>query len=271
MSSFEYTFIRSFSYGNTDHSNIYSNYDKIKDHIKKLIQQEKQTNNENNENERIYVNIMLIKMVSEIIVYGQSPYTHFSNEYILEKLNSITLDDIIDKGIQWLNRYKLCRCGFFFCYNRLSPDINNEILHNIIKKYICEYGIVPTCKNMLLCYQFYIQEKRVGTIEEISEYEMLLNEIEEDPEEFHNKYKLKIPTQNLDKLTPQTMSDDFFKQKQPCCGLCQSDIEPSQTYYELPCGHMYHKSDEECLECATIIYWLKDNKVCPMCKQEVIL
>jgi hypothetical protein len=67
------------------------------------------------------------------------------------------------------------------------------------------------------------------------------------------------------------MEKELKETKEPCCGICQYDIEVSQKYYELPCGHLFHENGEECLEFATILYWLKDNKFCPMCKQEVIL
>jgi hypothetical protein len=242
-------------------------YDKIKEHIKNLIKKEK----DNNGNERIFINNMLIKIVSELITTGYSPYAYISEEFMLDKLSQITFENIVHKGMQWLDRYKLCRCNIFLCFNKLEINYNRDIVYKIIRKYICDYGIVPTCKFLFLSYQYYIQEKKVGSLQEISDYELLLNEIENDPEEFHNKHKLKIPTRNLLKLEYKIMSTELFEKKQPGCGLCQCDIEPSQKYYELPCGHCFHHSDNDCLECATIIFWLKNNKFCPICKQEVIL
>lgn len=239
--------------------------DKIRQHLIKLIR------NEKNNNSRIFINDMLIRIVCELITSGYSPFTFIDNNYITEKLETITLDDIIKKGINWLDRIKLCRCNFFVCFNRLEQNYNREIVYNIMKQYICEYGILPRCRILLLSYQYYIQEKKVGNLEEIIEYEQLLNQIENDPEEFHNKHKHKIPTKNLSNLKYKIMDNDLFEKKQPCCGICQYDIEMLQKYYELPCGHLFHENGEECLENATIIWWLKDNKFCPMCKQEVIL
>lgn len=266
----EYRFIfGQISFGNGDMYGVSNVYDKIKDKIKILIKKEKEK--ENLQHERIFINNMLIKIVSELITSGYSPYAYISEEFMLEKLQEITFDDIVYKGMQWLDRYKLCRCNIFLCSNKLEHNYNRDIVYKIIKKYICDYGIVPTCRFLFLSYQYYIQEKRVGTLEEIAEYELLLNEIENDPEEFHNKHKHNIPTQNLFKLKYKLMDEKLFKEKDPACGICQYDIEISQKYYELPCGHLFHENGDECLECATIIFWLKNNKLCPICKKEVIL
>lgn len=264
--SIDYTFTTSHIYNYHDNNKLLNYHDKIKKHIIALIRIDK------TEISRIFVNNMLIKIVCEILTEGYSPYTFFSEEYILNKLSFIRLDDIINKGIEWINRYKLCKCNIFgICQNMLESNYDKNIMYKIIKQYILEYGIIPRCKFLLLSYQYYLQEKRVGNIEEITDYEIMLQEIEMDPEEFHNKYKHKLPTQNLSKLVHKIMNIDIIKIKEPCCGICQYDIEESQKYYELPCGHLFHENDQECLECATIIFWLKNNKFCPICKKEVIL
>jgi hypothetical protein len=50
---------------------------------------------------------MLIRIVYELITSGYSPFTFIDDNYITEKLETITLDDIIKKGINWLDRIKL--------------------------------------------------------------------------------------------------------------------------------------------------------------------
>ena len=265
--SVEYTtFTTVYSYNGNYTNELTRYYNEIKEHIIALIRIE------NNNNSRICINDMLVKIVYEIIKQGYSPYTVFNDELILRKLTLIRMDDIINKGIEWIDRKKLCRCNIFnICYNSLELNYNRNIVYNIIKQNILLYGIIPRCHYLLLNYQYYLQEKRVGTLQEINDYEMLLNEIEMDPEEFHNKYKHKLPTKNLSSLKCKIMNEEITKNKEPCCGICQYDIEPLQKYYELPCGHLFHENDKECLECATIVFWLKDNKLCPICKQEVIL
>ena len=263
--SVEYTFVTRHIY-NINDTNTLKYYDKIKQHIIELIRVD--TNNNN----RIVIHDMLVKIVYEILKQGYSPYTHFEDQYIFTKLSLIKIDDIVNKGIEWFDIKKLCKCNIFnICYNSLELNYNRNIIYNIIKQHILMYGIIPKCNYLLLSYQYYLQEKRVGNIQEITDYEMLINEIEMDPEEFHNKYKHKLPTKNLSSLKCKIMDEEISKHKEPCCGICQSDIESLQKYYELPCGHLFHENGEECLECATIIFWLKDNKLCPICKQEVIL
>ena len=266
--SFETDFTNPFFYSlNTLHLDIYKYHDKIKEKIEALIRIEK-TNNT-----RIFVNSMLVKIVYEILNEGNSPYTYIDDAYIYRKLSDVRLDDIINKSIQWFNRNKLCRCNIFnICYNSIGYDYDKNIVYKIIKQYMLDYGIVPSCRYLFLSYQYYIQEKKVGNIQEINDYELLLQEIEMDPEEFHQKYKHKTPTQNLSNMKFKIMDNDLFSKKQPCCGICQYDIEPQQKYYELtPCGHLFHENSEQCLECATIVFWLKENKLCPICKQEVLL
>ena len=262
----EYIFTTRYIYDLGNNYNLYKFQDKIREHVIALIRINKSNNN------RICINTMLIKIVSEILTDGYSPYTHFSEEYILNKLTTITLDDIINKGIQWIGRFKLCGCNLFgICNNTLELNYNRNIMYNIIKQHILDYGIIPRCRYILLSYQYYIQEKRVGNTQEIADYDLMLQEIEMDPEEFHNKYKYKVPTKNLSKLVSKTMNDELYKNKDPGCGICQYDIEINHKYYELPCGHLFHENDQECLECATIVFWLKYNKFCPICKKEVIL
>jgi hypothetical protein len=264
--SFNYIFSQ--RYYDNDTIEMSKCHDKIKEHISALIRIEK------NNNSRIFINTMILKIVWELLKEGYSPYTYLSEEYILNKLSSIRFDDIVNKGIEWFNRNKLCVCSTnisYICLNTLDVNYNFEIIYKIIKQSILDYGVLPKCRYIFLSYQYYIQEKRLGNTQEIAEYELLLSEIEMDPEEFHNKYKHKIPTQNLSKLISKTMTKYIFDVKEPCCGVCQSEIEQLQNYYELPCEHMFHEKEEECLENATIINWLKDNKLCPICKKEVIL
>lgn len=262
---YSYTVDNSQRYSTTD-SILYKHQDRFNQHISALIRIER------NNNDRVCINPMLSKIICEIISEGYSPYTLLTDEYIMNKLTTVRLEDIINKGIEWIIRFKLCRCNIFsFCNNSLELNYNRNILFNIVKYYIVEYGVVPGCRMILLNYHFYIQEKRVGTIQEITEYESLLYEIENNPDEFHDKHKHKIPTKNLAKLKSNKMTDELFKNKEPCCGICQSEIEVSQTYFELNCGHQFHEKDEQCLEYATIISWLKDNKLCPICKQEVLI
>ena len=89
--SIEYTFTSRYIYNSSDVLGILKHHDKIKDHITALIRIDKSNNN------RICVNTMLVKIVCDILTEGYSPYTHFDDEYLLNKLTLVRLDDIINK------------------------------------------------------------------------------------------------------------------------------------------------------------------------------
>lgn len=52
------------------------------------------------------------------------------------------------------------------------------------------------------------------------------------------------------------------------CGICQDDIQ-RQDAVKLDCGHYFHANDSDCCENGTIFNWLKENRVCPICRHEL--
>jgi len=46
------------------------------------------------------------------------------------------------------------------------------------------------------------------------------------------------------------------------CSICLCDLSNYEKVRKVKCGHIYHA---ECLE-----IWLKEEKICPMCKEFVI-
>jgi hypothetical protein len=217
------------------------------------------------------INPLIIRIVLEIVFQPYSSHTQLSDEYINNKINSITIDTIINKIFQWYSRFKLCNCNMFgLCYNNIM-NLNNDIIKIIIKKYLIEHYIVLKCNDMKLAYLYYIQENRVASPDELIQFENMMYEIENDPEEFHQKYKHKTPTRNIYKLNVKIMNEELYNNNQPSCGLCQDEIIVEQEYYNLPCEHLFHKNEKECLDNASIINWLKENNVCPICKREIKL
>jgi hypothetical protein len=141
----------------------------------------------------------------------------------------------------------------------------------IFEHAILHLGGIPSCETVQLFYTFYLQEKRIATVEELTSYHNMMNELNNDPDQFQQKYKHKIPTPNLHCLESKTMSKQLYETQKPVCGICQDEIHIHQTYFELSCSHLFHHQDNQCLENATILNWLKENKTCPLCKQEVII
>jgi len=252
-------------------SRYYEQIDKfipnIKNKLKEIISKEKEENPET----FLSFDPIIIRIILEIVFQPYSPYTYLNDDFIIEKIESITIETILNKILQWYSRFKLCNCNIFgLCYNDLS-NLEINILKMIIKTYFIEHYIILKCNDIKNAYLYYIQENRVATPDELIQFENMMYEIENDPDEFHQKYKHKTPTKNISKLDFQVMNEELFKDKQPVCGLCQDEIITSQEYYKLPCEHMFHKNEIDCLDSANIIYWLKENNFCPMCKNEINL
>jgi len=256
--------------GSNINSHYYQQIDKfipvIKNKIKEIIEKES-----GRPPLFVTVNPLSIRIVLEIIFQPYSPYTHLSDEYLNEKIEAITIEIICNKILQWYSRFKLCNCNIFgLCYNNLQ-NLDNDILKKIIKTYYVEYYTIIKCNDMKLAYLYYIQENRVATPDELIQFENMMYEIENDPDEFHQKYKHKTPTKNISKLNTKIMDLELYTNKQPVCGVCQDEITTEQEYYNLPCDHLFHKNEKDCLDNANILYWLKENNVCPICKKEIQL
>lgn len=238
-------------------------------HIKELFNNERVQQNLSPINGLVPRNF--IPFVARMILKQINPNMQITEEIVNESLSQITLDNLINVVCNHYFQFEFCRCNFFrICNRMLTPfEVNRSILHEIMKSR-CVYMFLspPTCDIIESSYLFYLQERRVGTMEEIIQFESLMEEIEHNPDEFHEKYKLKTPTPNLCNLQSKPMSQDIVE---PMCGICQDKIEVNQHYFQLPCLHLFHATDSECLGNSTILCWLRENKVCPICKQEVVL
>lgn len=47
------------------------------------------------------------------------------------------------------------------------------------------------------------------------------------------------------------------------CSICYDEVKEGEEIIHLPCKHNFHG---ECIK-----EWLKKEKVCPLCKQEIVL
>jgi len=147
------------------------------------------------------------------------------------------------------------------CEDQYDP----EALKTLKIEYLRRYGTLLSCTELNYAVQFYTLNKSVPTLEELRDYISNILEFDNDPEEFHKKDKIHVPTSNLDKLSPiikDTSVEEF-------CSLCQEQIG-FNAFYKLPqCNHLFHANKEKCLEDSCIIDWLSKHKFCPNCKTEV--
>lgn len=65
----------------------------------------------------------------------------------------------------------------------------------------------------------------------------------------------------IDTLPLVDYSPDIFQDVEPSCAVCLSEFEAGDVLRPLPCKHYFHR---RCID-----KWLKKNKVCPLCLQDI--
>jgi hypothetical protein len=191
----------------------------------------------------------------EGILYIKSPTSTLINKIKSFYETKRYLPETIDEFSKW--HLTSCLCG----------RINDENLEKSIET--CSYILsresrIPSCQEVLLYIEYYNQERRFPTSDEIVEYIQNLENLYRNPEEFHLENKVKICTPNLHLLKSEKNDHEDN------CGLCFECISHDEECYKLPCGHKFHSESKKCLD-DTIVRWLSENKTCPICKQEVNL
>lgn len=179
---------------------------------------------------------------------------------LLNKLKNYyrTLNDLpetVEEFSEW--HLTSCLCG------RIHED-NLERAVEACTYIVKRESRLPSCQEVLLYLEYYNQENRFPTPDELIEYLQNLRNMMRNPEEFHQENKIKLPTQNLHLLKP--CKNDH----EDNCGLCFECISKDDDCYKLPCGHIFHSEDEKCLN-ETVMKWLSENKTCPICKKEINL
>jgi len=185
-----------------------------------------------------YVSITLLNVLLDF--KRENNETFPSSEQLVEKIFNIR-----------------CRCVFFHS----ETDIKRLILD-----YISEKADIPNCQEYSTLLEFYILHKRLPTDEELEEYARRTMEFFTNPEDFHQKDKIRVPTLNIDKLPVIQYNGESCS----TCSLCQEDFSEKQNVIILqPCNHHFHHDKKDCLETASIITWLEKNNFCPLCKTKV--
>lgn len=162
--------------------------------------------------------------------------------------NSLTIEDIIE----------------VFCFVNCICEIDYPDNHicDIKRKCLYKRGGIFSCTELPLIYEYYLLYKEVPSNEDMLEIQQRLYEFDRNPEEFHQKDKILVPTLNLDKLSPIVKDSPVDEN----CSLCQSTIHTKPFYKIPPCNHLFHANSEDCLGDSSIINWLSNHKQCPNCK-----
>ena len=149
-----------------------------------------------------------------------------------------------------------CRCTTL-------PDYENLVLH-----WICEFGDTPHCSEVDAIYEYKIIMKRYPQVLEFIEYLQDRMAMDRDPEAYYQKTRHATPTPHLSSLKEHKRSPEDPREDWGCC-MCMEEVESS--FYRLPCGHIFHSKPVDCLGDKTVLFWLKSNRKCPNCQQEVKL
>jgi hypothetical protein len=178
------------------------------------------------------------------------------------------LDELIEK----LYIYK-CDCML---------DYNQTQIKKIIEHWCMTYGKYPRCNEIPYILEHYLLNKKIPSHEELEENIYRTIRFNLNPEEYHQNDKEFIPTVGIDKLPILKYSD--YKNKeidipgvsnksvcfQETCAICQEDFSDNQDVMVLiPCNHLFHSTNTECLENASIRNWLEKYNHCPLCKQKI--
>lgn len=151
-----------------------------------------------------------------------------------------------------------CFCEYYY---------NKDILKIVKIDFLSKYGRLYTCEELEIAIEYYIINKRCPTYQELREYIYNTLNFENNPEEYHEKDKIYISTENLHKLTP-IIKDTYIEEY---CSLCQEKIGIN-SFIKLPnCNHLFHSEKDKCLEDSNIITWLSKHKHCPNCNIEVVI
>ena len=173
--------------------------------------------------------------------------------------------DFVQYCCDYQYRNRPCVC----LLDNWNDEEKKKDIYEITKKYILFYADLPGCDYMSNMQAYKLLNKHLPSTQELQEYVARQNEFENDPEQYHQDHKHQLPTANLALLKPIVYDDE----EPQTCGICYNEIKPGMTVLQLPCGgkHIFHTDENDCLEGLTITQWLQSNKVCPMCKDEIII
>jgi len=149
------------------------------------------------------------------------------------------------------------------CHCASRPDYENLVLH-----WICVFGDTPHCSEVDAIYEYKMIMKRYPQVLEFIEYIQDRMAIDRDPEAYYQKTRHATPTPHLSSLKEYKRSPEDTREDWGCC-MCMEEVESS--FYRLPCGHIFHSQPVDCLGDKTVLFWLKSNRKCPNCQQEVKL
>lgn len=142
------------------------------------------------------------------------------------------------------------------CLEIIEPFIAIQILTIALKWKLCFWS----CADILLIREYWHLENRYPSLEEFCSYLENIRNLESDPEQFHQNDKV---TSGVDISSMKITATEEYS-----CSICLENIKIDQMAYKLPCNHVFHANNEECID-ETIVKWFEKNKHCPNCRHEL--
>ena len=206
----------------------------------------------------IYIEPVSNGIINEYIMNDWGFESNVNSLLVMQVYNFFTVYGYLPTKYQFMKSIiENCFCGIIFTDHELAIQTGLYLLDTI--------KIVPECSYIQHAIDYHNQEHRHPSIEELRTYISNIYRITNDPEGYYQETKQSTPTPNLSSLTPTSCDKDECN-----CGLCFEEINKEEQCYILPCSHVFHSDKEKCID-ATIVDWLKNNRTCPICKQEVVL
>lgn len=187
------------------------------------------------------------------------------------ELSSVKLTD--KKVTRFIGMYKAMNEAFpskeeiekeFCCVNCMCElGFLESVIVNMKKHYLFTQGRLPSCRETENIFEYETLNKRYPTYKELKEYIQQKVLFNRDPVEYFNNDKVDRPADTSKSFIIHPDEDVH-----ETCAICFDEIN-TNSYYKLPCGHLFHSKKENCLGEASIEEWFKKNNFCPNCKQKL--
>jgi hypothetical protein len=146
--------------------------------------------------------------------------------------------------------------------SKSCPHLHNMLLQTYRINHLINMKITPYCECIFALDDFMQLEDHEPTVEEFKRFITNTNNMAMDSDSYCTDHKVMIGAKNIDEL-----KKTIYDGKVQGCSICQFDVEPGDSIYELPCKHIFHGTDE----CHGIYEWLTLNQKCPNCNVEVVI
>jgi len=164
-----------------------------------------------------------------------------------------------------------CKRFCMLCPYCISDDDYTRCAEFFLSKTGDYIGNIP-CDRFYYLQQYYTIEHRMpSSVEEflsfyrrsimvlINPSSVLENDVIPRPVE---DSKLKLLKDNIFSFKDEKEEEN--------CSICQDSLTKGQNVLKLDCGHFYHTDEKDCCETGSIFKWFENNRVCPVCRKEVL-